>query len=245
MPRLTKAQREARDERKTAVAAQLAADAQTADLPPGSIDAPPPPSASALSTNQPQAAAVVASEAFAAGSNSIDRSSSAVSDTPARAESLGGQSPSITAAALARKSRSRSPLGAASEMSTSEGSGNEDDGKDKSMTVDGAVDELDGDDDDEMAGASNGNNPEVKCMWEDCGQVFTSLAPFIAHLHEGESSCPSCRGNNLTSFSLSFSCRPRRYTQSSLCLRVDRVSSKGKDADESFCPPQSLEKSYG
>ena len=25
--------------------------------------------------------------------------------------------------------------------------------------------------------------PEVRCMWEDCGEVFTDLQPFIAHLH--------------------------------------------------------------
>lgn len=25
--------------------------------------------------------------------------------------------------------------------------------------------------------------PEVKCMWEDCGETFTDLQPFIAHLH--------------------------------------------------------------
>lgn len=246
MPRLTKAQREARDERKTAVAAQIAADAQTADLPPGSIDAPPPPSASALSTNQPQAAAVIASEAFAAASAShtLDRSSSALSDTPARADSLGGQSPSATPAVLGRRSRSRSPLGAASDMSTSDGSGNEDDGKDKSITVDGAVDELEGDDDDEMAVASNGTIPEVKCMWEDCGKVYTSLAPFIAHLHEGELSGLSCRGSILSILPL-FPRRPRRYTQGSVCLRMDRLPSQRKDADQPICSPQSLEKSHG
>lgn len=25
--------------------------------------------------------------------------------------------------------------------------------------------------------------PEVRCMWEDCGETFTSLHPFIEHLH--------------------------------------------------------------
>lgn len=25
--------------------------------------------------------------------------------------------------------------------------------------------------------------PEVRCMWEDCGETFTDLQPFIAHLH--------------------------------------------------------------
>lgn len=25
--------------------------------------------------------------------------------------------------------------------------------------------------------------PEVKCLWEDCGQTFTDLQPFIEHLH--------------------------------------------------------------
>lgn len=55
------------------------------------------------------------------------------------------------------------------------------------------VDEhADGDEDDELndggggAAALDDGSPEVKCMWEDCGVVFTSLAPFINHLHEGE-----------------------------------------------------------
>jgi len=174
MPRLTKAQREARDERKTAMAAQLAADAQTMDLPPGSID-----------VHQPQAAAAVSEGlGLTAGSSSLRRSPSAVSEAPARAESP-GESPSITTAAAVEPRRSRSPLGAASDMSTSEGSDNDEDGKDKSMAIEGAVDEADGDDDDD-ATANNGNIPEVKCMWEDCGQIFTSLPPFINHLHDGE-----------------------------------------------------------
>lgn len=25
--------------------------------------------------------------------------------------------------------------------------------------------------------------PEVRCLWEDCGETFTDLQPFIAHLH--------------------------------------------------------------
>lgn len=25
--------------------------------------------------------------------------------------------------------------------------------------------------------------PEVRCMWEDCGEMFTNLQPFIEHLH--------------------------------------------------------------
>lgn len=75
-------------------------------------------------------------------------------------------------------------------MSTSEGSENEDEGKEKSVALDGGPDEADGGDDDDEGGAAsaaNGSNPEVKCMWEDCGQIFTSLAPFISHLHDGES----------------------------------------------------------
>jgi hypothetical protein len=220
MPRLTKAQREARDERKTAMAAQLAADAQTMDLPPGSIDVPPPPSASALSTNQPQAAAAVSETlGLTTGSSSNRRSPSAVSEAPARAESPGG-SPSTVAAATGPR-RSRSPVGAASEMSTSEGSDNEEDGKDKSMAVEGAADEVDGDDDDDTTAANSGNIPEVKCMWEDCGQVFTSLAPFINHLHDGEKEKAIYLGDLI--ILTPSNCRPRRNPQSSLCLRVDRL----------------------
>lgn len=31
--------------------------------------------------------------------------------------------------------------------------------------------------------ASPGAAPEVRCLWEDCGQTFTNLQPFIEHLH--------------------------------------------------------------
>ena len=31
--------------------------------------------------------------------------------------------------------------------------------------------------------------PEVRCMWEDCGETFNDLQPFIAHLHSCTCSC--------------------------------------------------------
>lgn len=72
-------------------------------------------------------------------------------------------------------------------MSTSEGSASEDEGKEKSATLEGGADEADGEEDEDATTAGNtGASPEVKCMWEDCGQVFTSLAPFINHLHDGK-----------------------------------------------------------
>ena len=33
--------------------------------------------------------------------------------------------------------------------------------------------------------------PEVRCMWEDCGETFNDLQPFIAHLHSCTCSCLS------------------------------------------------------
>lgn len=225
MPRLSKAQKEARDERKTAVAAQLAADAQTTGLPPGSIDAPPPPSASSLSTNQPLAAAAttpdLAAAAAAAAAPTASSSSgsgsgiaatttapprpstplatgeiqsqrspsAAFSDTTNQAEptTIPKSSPLKNPEGKRITSRSRSPIGAASDMSTSEGSASEDEGKEKSATLEGGADEADGDEDEEASTAANtGSSPEVRCMWEDCGRVFTSLAPFINHLHDGK-----------------------------------------------------------
>jgi len=260
MPRLNKAQKEARDERKTAVAAQLAADAQTTiGLPLRSIDgAPtlPPPPASALSTNQPLLAAA-ASEingvtSTTGNSSHRNRSTSVVSDTPIRANSTthtatpSNQQTTTTGFA----SGSKSPLRPASEMSTSEGSESEDDAKEKSFAMDGGIEEGDGDDDEEAALASNnGGSPEVKCMWEDCGKVFTSLAPFINHLHDGEypiqigmrGECgvrhgqkmevlrgsKECKKLTLVPLPLSCLSRPRRHTQGKVCLRVDRMPKKG------------------
>lgn len=207
MPRLSKAQKEARDERKTAVAAQLAADAQTTGLPPGSVDAP---SASSLSTNQPLAAAATTTPdtapsaatssgtgialptiPLATGDSSSRRSpSAAFSDTTNQADSVTApkSSPLKNQDGKRIPSRSRSPLGAASDMSTSEGSVSGEEGKEKSANVEGGAEEADGDEDEEAstAASNTGISPEVRCMWEDCGQVFTSLAPFINHLHDGQ-----------------------------------------------------------
>lgn len=186
MPRLTKAKKEARDERKTAVAAQIAADAQTTIVTP--MDAvstpPPPPSASALSTNQPLTGTSLN------GTSVRDRSTSILSDTPNRISPLPTRTSSNqkgTTTSTRAASGSKSPPRQASEMSTSEGSESESEIKEKSFALDGSTEDGDGDDGDEGgAGSNNGSIPEVKCMWEDCGQVFTSLARFINHLHDGE-----------------------------------------------------------
>ena len=40
--------------------------------------------------------------------------------------------------------------------------------------------------DDEDAGKQTKSDAEVTCLWNDCGETFNSLQPFIDHLHQSE-----------------------------------------------------------
>lgn len=163
MPRLTKAQKDAKEAEKTALSAQLAAEAQASSR----DNAPPPPSASALSTNQP-----VGRTSMEAASLEGRRSTSIVSDQYQNDRAHVAKETSGSAV-YAHESNS--------ELSTSEGEGSSDEEGKADRSNLSLADELDEDEDAEPT-----ESPEVKCMWEDCGQVFTTLAPFIHHLHEGE-----------------------------------------------------------
>lgn len=52
--------------------------------------------------------------------------------------------------------------------------------------------------------------PEVRCMWEDCGETFTSLHPFIEHLHNCKQHEP------LTQFISAFTSRATRANGSAV-----------------------------
>lgn len=191
MPRLSRAQREAKEAQRTAVAAQLAADAQTAIGTSSKAPPPPPPLASALSTNQPVKITTSGTKGVTdedeANATTEIRSPSSIS------ERATGTRPSISRHDASSSAAPGSPPGVASDVSTSEESDGELDGDSQQQHQQARanislVDEhADGDEDEETGDATLADgSPEVKCMWEDCGQVFTSLAPFINHLHDGE-----------------------------------------------------------
>lgn len=185
MARLNKAQREAKDEKRPTVAAQATADAKA--------------------TSPASDSGTTASRSLPVDQPSLQASSSAVHDTegsialtPRRSPSIlsevGAGPPSVSASSAVGPgnigaSGSKSPLGGPlSDMSTSDESDNDEGGKDKSIGNDTLQDVSEAalDEDDELSGTANGPSPEVRCMWEDCGQVFTTLAPFITHLHDGK-----------------------------------------------------------
>lgn len=79
-----------------------------------------------------------------------------------------------------------SPPSTASNISTSEGEGSADEDVRRSAAANASlVDETAGDMEDDEDAEDGESSPEVKCMWEDCGEVFNSLVSFINHLHEG------------------------------------------------------------
>ena len=84
----------------------------------------------------------------------------------------------------------------------------------------------------EAAPSSPEPAPEVRCMWEDCGETFNNLQPFIEHLH-------SC------AFAEAISHSPYWHSQVALRVRVDRLSPQGKKSDIAVCIAESFAQSYG
>lgn len=183
MGKLSRAQKEAKGAKRAAVAA---ADTQTSPESSSQVQS----LASALSTNQPIKQSTssgkpskVVSDLNDRGRSSEARSSSAVSE-------LGGSKPRKVRNESAMASTSMliagsSPGFAASDVSTSEDE-EEGDISTSKMNISLADEHADADEEDELGEPASlgGESPEVKCMWEDCGEVFNSLIDFIYHLHD-------------------------------------------------------------
>lgn len=186
MVKLSRAQKEAKEARRAAAAI---AEAQTSPETSSQVQ----PLASALSTNQPTKSSTSSgskSIKITSASDMNDRGRSSDARSPSAISERGGSKPrkSRNESAFASSSAmmaGSSPGFAASDVSTSD-EDEEGDISTSKMNVSLADEHADADEEDELGEPASlaGDNPEVKCMWEDCGEVFNSLVDFITHLHD-------------------------------------------------------------
>jgi hypothetical protein len=186
MPRLSKAQRAAKEARKAAELAAVEANAQVAAGAAGS-SARTAPSASSLSTNAAPSVGAELAASPAAGT--------AASSSPPPA--LRG-----AASALVPPAPDTAGVEYDSDISTSGDEAHDSaalragvqPGVNGGASVPGAGGapapsrrDRDSNSPDELDdGPDVGEEMEARCGWEDCGETFHSLVPFVEHLHDGE-----------------------------------------------------------
>lgn len=184
MGKLSRAQKEAKEARRASAAANARS----------SIGSSTQPLTNALSTNQPGKV----SSSSSIGKASKDANSTRTND---RGRSSDARSPSAVSErerSKSKKIRNELTMGSNSVMMTGSSPGfdvsdastsdeeEEGDISTTKMNISLADEHADADEEDELGEPASlaGDNPEVKCMWEDCGKVFNSLVDFINHLHD-------------------------------------------------------------
>lgn len=191
MPRLSKAQRAAKEARKAAELAAAEANAQVAAGAAGS-SARTAPSASSLSTN---AAPSVGAGAAEHGASPSVGGAASLSPPPAlRGASSALVPPAHGADAAVEYDSDISTSGDEAHDSSALRAGVQP-GVNGGASVPGAGGapaapsrrDRDSGSPDELDDAPDvGEEMEARCGWEDCGETFHSLVPFVEHLHDGE-----------------------------------------------------------